>query len=323
MQALLAISLPFFGLVFCGYGARRSNLLPETAVAGLNAFVFWFALPALLFYKLATTPDVGGFDFRLIIAYSGAGLVCYLLAAVIGRSFFGARLGECGIQGMAAAYPNVGYMGLPLVIQIWGDSALGPAIMILITDTLLLFTLTTLLLEADTGKPTTILATLTRVVRGLSRNPLLVAALLGVVWWQLRLPLPLPIANLLGLLAAAAAPCALFALGATLVGQPISDDKTEVAVLVFLKLVAHPFLAGLFAAELMHLDPFLVRLAVVEASLPSAANVFVLATVYGRRPRRASTVVLVSTAIAVVTVSIAVAFAVPDGATVSVPLGRN
>ena len=317
MQAILSISLPFFGLVFCGFAARRTNLLPESAVVGLNAFVFWFALPALLFYKLATTPAVGNFDFRLILAYSGAGLACYLLAALAGRMFFGARLGECGIQGMAAAYPNVGYMGLPLVIQIWGDAALAPAIMILITDTLVLFTLTTLLLEADTGKPTTLLATLKRVIRGLARNPLLIAALLGIAWWQLALPLPLLVASLLGLLANAAAPCALFALGATLVGQPISGDKAEVATLVFLKLGAHPVLAGLFAA-LLHLDPMLARLVVVEASLPTAANVFVLATAYGRRPRRASTVVLVSTAVAVVTVSIAVALAVPESG--SIPL---
>lgn len=306
MQAILSISLPFFGLIFCGFAARRTSLLPESAVAGLNAFVFWFALPALLFYKLATTPAVGGFDFRLILAYSGAGLACYALAALAGRMFFGARLGECGIQGMAAAYPNVGYMGLPLVIEIWGDTALAPAIMILITDTLVLFTLTTLLLEADTGKPTTLRATLRRVVRGLARNPLLMAALLGIVWWQFVLPLPLPVASLLRLLSDAAAPCALFALGATLVGQPISRDKAEVATLVVLKLAAHPLLAGLFAV-LLDLDPLLVRLAVVEASLPTAANVFVLATAYGRRPRRASTVVLASTAVAVVTVSIAVA----------------
>lgn len=311
MQTILSISLPFFGLVFCGFAARRTNLLPEPAVVGLNAFVFWFALPALLFFKLATTPAVGNFDFRLLLAYSGAGLACYLLAALAGRAFFGSRLGECGIQGMAAAYPNVGYMGLPLVIQIWGDAALAPAIMILITDTLLLFTLTTLLLEADTGKPTTLAATLKRVVRGLARNPLLIAALLGIAWWLLALPLPLPVASLLGLLANAAAPCALFALGATLVGQPVSGDKAEVGTLVFLKLVMHPALAGLFALGLQ-LDPFLTRLAVVEASLPSAANVFVLATVYGRRPRRASTVVLASTAIGVVTVSIAVAIAAGD-----------
>jgi predicted permease len=323
MQAILSISLPFFGLVFCGFAARRSNLLPESAVVGLNAFVFWFALPALLFYKLATTPAVGDFDFRLILAYSGAGLVCYAAAVLIGRTLFRARLGECGIQGMAAAYPNVGYMGLPLVIQIWGDAALAPAIMILITDTLLLFSLTTLLLEADTGKPTSLYATLKRVARGLARNPLLIAALLGIAWWQLALPLPLPVASLLGLLAAAAAPCALFALGATLVGQPISGDKKEVATLVVLKLAAHPVLAGLFAG-LLALDPFLVRLAVVEASLPSAANVFVLATAYGRAPRRASSVVLISTAVAVVTVSIAVAFAVPDTGGTSIPInGTN
>lgn len=321
MQAILSISVPFFGLIFCGYGARRWNLLQQSAVIGLNAFVFWFALPALLFYKLATTPEITQFDPKLLVAYSGAGLIVYALGAVGARLFFKANMGEAGISGMAVAYPNVGYMGLPLVLQIWGDSILVPAVIILLADTLIFFTLTTLLLEADSGRGQSIGQTLKRVVIGLGRNPLIIAALLGIVWWQLRLPIPLPIGGLLNMLASAAAPCALFALGATLVGQPMSDDRTEVSYLVFLKLIMHPFLAGLFAV-LLKLDSQLTHLAVIEASLPTAANVFVIATAYGRRPRRASAVVLMSTAIGVVTVSIVVALAAADPGSTLIPLNK-
>jgi len=322
MQAILSISIPFFGLIFCGWGARRWNLLPQEAVVGLNAFVFWFALPALLFYKLATTPEVTQFDPDLLIAYSGAGLIVYALGAFGVRFFFKARMGESGVAGMAAAYPNVGYMGLPLVLQIWGDAILVPAVVIMLADTLILFTLTTFLLEADSGRGQSVGATLRRVVLGLGRNPMIVAALLGIVWWQFALPIPLPVAGLLDMLASAAAPCALFALGATLVGQPKSEDRAEVSYLVFLKLVMHPFLAGLFAGTLLELEPRLVHLVVIEASLPTAANVFVIATAYGKRPRRASAVVLMSTALGVVTVSIVVALAAADPGSALIPLGR-
>lgn len=296
--------------------------MQQPAVVGLNAFVFWFALPALLFYKLATTPEITQFDPNLLVAYSGAGLIVYALGAVGAKLFFKANLGEAGISGMAVAYPNVGYMGLPLVLQIWGDAILVPAVVILLADTLICFTLTTLLLEADSGRGQSVGQTLKRVAIGLGRNPLIIAALLGLLWWQLRLPIPLPIGGLLNMLAAAAAPCALFALGATLVGQPMSDDRAEVAYLVFLKLIMHPFLAGLLAGTLLKLEPQLVHLAVIEASLPTAANVFVIATAYGRRPRRASAVVLMSTAIGVITVSVVVALAAAAPGTMPVPLDK-
>ena len=56
MQTILNTALPFFALIFCGYGAGRFRLLSEASVAGVNAFVFYFALPAFLFNLMATAP---------------------------------------------------------------------------------------------------------------------------------------------------------------------------------------------------------------------------------------------------------------------------
>mgnify|MGYP003489954148 CR=1 FL=1 len=56
MQPILAVTLPFFALVLMGYAAAHRRLLPESAIPGLNAFVLYFALPALLFRFGMNTP---------------------------------------------------------------------------------------------------------------------------------------------------------------------------------------------------------------------------------------------------------------------------
>src|SRR3546814_1365033 len=86
METLLNVSLPFFGLIFIGYGAGRTRLITPQAYLGLNAFVIWFALPALLFLKMSQAPVFEAFDPRFVAAYTGGGLIAYGTVAGLSRS---------------------------------------------------------------------------------------------------------------------------------------------------------------------------------------------------------------------------------------------
>ena len=101
MQTILNTALPFFALIFCGYAAGRFNLLSEASVSGVNAFVFYFALPTFLFNLMATSPigevPIGSF----VAAYLGTGLVVFAAAALLGRALFRVRPGEAAVQGAA------------------------------------------------------------------------------------------------------------------------------------------------------------------------------------------------------------------------------
>ena len=321
MQILLTVSLPFFALIFCGYAAGRFRALSEPAIVGLNSFVFYFALPTLLFFKMAETPIMSQFDWGFIAAYSGGGLLSFLVAAVLGRILFASRLAENGLQGMAAACPNVGYLGLPLVIAVFGDRATLPAVMVIVFDLLILLPLPTLLIELDSGRGAPLRAIVAKVVTGLVKNPLIVATVAGALCGIAGLALPVPLKAFGGLLGSAAAPCALFALGASLIGKPISDNMAEVGYLAACKLIVHPAAAALIGYELLRLDPLLANIAIVEASLPIAANVFVMARAYGYYVARTSTAILVSTVAAVFTVSVLLVTLAPATDRHIIPIG--
>jgi predicted permease len=309
MDIVATVSLPIFALVFSGYAARRFEFLNVASIAGLNGFVYYFALPALFVVKVAETPVIRLFDWRLIVSYHGAGLGVFALAMLSGRALFGRRLPVLGLQGLAAAWGNVGYMGPPLVLAAFGDEAALPAALILAFDILFPLSLAIAIVEGGQGRGGGWGQVAKAVSGGLARNPLMLAILAGALLSVADLRMPSPIRAFGVLLGSAALPCALFALGASLVGHPVTEGKGEVGLVVILKLFVHPLAVWFLVTHVFQLRPLWSRVAVVEAALPTAANVFVLAQRYDLWVERASAVVFVATLVSVVTVSAILAVA--------------
>jgi malonate transporter and related proteins len=303
LQTILNTALPFFALIFCGYGAGRFRLLSEASIAGVNAFVFYFALPAFIFNLLATSPlsDIANGSF--IAAYLGTGLVVFAVAAVLGRLLFKVRRGEAALQGSAAVLGNTGYMGIPLVAAAFGDRAAIPLVLGLTLEATVLIPLTIILVEAQKGLDAGWSQLLRSVAGAMVRNPIIVTIFAGVLLSATGLGLPTPIENFTGLLGGAAGPCALFALGATLTSFPISAGISEVSYMTFFKLLVHPAAIWFATTRLFDVDPLWATVAILGAALPVAANVFIVAKQYDTYVERVSSAILVSTAISVVTIS--------------------
>ncbi len=181
------------------------------------------------------------------------------------RPLFGLSRLESGIFGLNAAYPNYGYIGVPLTIMALGDAAAMPMALMLACDTMVLLVLTGYFVAADGGAMG---ATLWRAVKTVSRNPLLISAVAGLAFTATGLSLPPVLDTLLNMLADSAAPVALFALGATVYGQPIRSAFGELATLGIARLVLHPLLVAGFFLMLPGVDPLWVKAAIL-AGLPA------------------------------------------------------
>ena len=303
MQTILNTALPFFALIFCGYGAGRFKLLSEASIAGVNAFVFYFALPAFIFNLMATSPLADVANGPFVAAYLGAGLVVFAVAAILGRLLFDVRRSEAALQGSAAVLGNTGYMGIPLVAAAFGDRAAIPLVLGLTLEATVLIPLTIILVEAQKGLDAGWTQLLGSVAGAMVRNPIIIAIFAGVLVSATGIGLPTPVENFTALLGRAAGPCALFALGATLTSFPISTGLSEVSYMTFFKLLIHPAAIWFATTRLFDVDPLWASVAILGASLPVAANVFIVARQYDTYVERTSSAILVSTAISVVTVS--------------------
>ena len=303
MQTILNTALPFFALIFCGYGAGRFKLLSEASIAGVNAFVFYFALPAFIFNLMATSPLADVANGPFVAAYLGTGLVVFAVAAILGRLLFDIRRSEAALQGSAAVLGNTGYMGIPLVAAAFGDRAAIPLVLGLTLEATVLIPLTIILVEAQKGLDAGWSRLLGSVAGAMVRNPIIIAIFTGVLVSAIGIGLPTPIENFTDLLGLAAGPCALFALGATLTSFPISTGLSEVSYMTFFKLLIHPAAIWFATTRLFDVDPLWATVAILGAALPVAANVFIVAKQYDTYVERVSSAILVSTAISVVTVS--------------------
>ncbi|GBD44061.1 hypothetical protein HRbin40_01544 [bacterium HR40] len=304
MRAILDIALPFFAIVFIGFAARRARLLDDAAVAGLNTFVLYIALPPLLFAKVATAPLDRLFDPRWFAAFYGVGLTLFAVV-FLGSRAAGAEPSRAAFQALASVWTNSGYMGIPLLLTAFGDRAAIPAVLALVFDNLITAPLTLAILEGRSGG--NLRRTASQVLRGLSRHPLILAVVPGFLLALSGLELPRPLFAFTELAGAAAAPAALVALGASLVGVPLREAGREVVLLTLVKLLVHPALTAVVVFRLLPLPPDLAVPTVVTTALPTGAMVYVLAQRYRVFVDRASTIVLTTHLLSVVTLSLLLA----------------
>ena len=301
MLDVLNISIPFFALIFLGFGAHAIGFIDVAGARTMSKFAFYVTLPPFMFLKITASDPAAILNWGFIWRYESSTILIYLTAALIAHLLF--RLGrlESGIFGLNVAYPNYGYMGIPLAILAFGDEAALPMALILFADTIVLLTLTACFVSGNEGGP---VAAIKRISLTMIANPLVIAVLAGLLFSASGLILPKIPQQFGTLLAGAAAPVALFALGATLFGQPVRAAAAEVSAISLLKLILHPLLVALFFLGLPGQEPLWVKVAILSSCLPVAANVFMLANHYGAYTGRTASAILVSTALASATVPI-------------------
>lgn len=308
MESIVTITLPFFALIGCGYLAGRKGLLGEEGIGGLNAFVFYFALPCLIFGSLASKPLADIVNPGFMGAYLAASISVFAAASFLGRLLFRGSLGENALQGQAASVGNVGYLALPLIVALLGPEATLPVVLGWLVDLVVLVPLSIALLEIarhDTGAWRDFTK---NVVRGVVMNPFVLSIFAGVAYAATGLDLPAPVDSFTGLLGKAAGPCALFALGATLAGRPMSEGLSEALYMSGFKLFVHPAAMGLSMIVIFNIDPLWATAAILTAAAPVAGNVYIVAQSFGVYVLRASTAILISTTVAVLSFSALAAF---------------
>jgi malonate transporter and related proteins len=303
MLAIFLKTLPFFALIGVGYLAGRTRFFSEEATAYLTRFVFYFALSAMLFGFAANLDVVAIFNWRFVVAYLLATGAIWLVVATA-AILRGTNREEAVFEAHAGVSGNVGFLGIPMLSLLLGPQAVGPVLLVLSVDMIVFSSVLTMAvtgLRAGRISPQTfgILAI------GLAKNPMIVSVILGILWGMTGHALPGPLAEFMTLLGAAATPCALFAIGASLAGR--SAERIEIAAWLSLaKLVLHPAaVAG--ACWLFGVGGFAAGVMIAAAALPVAGNVFILAQHYRVAPQRISTAILLSTAASVLTVTAVIA----------------
>jgi malonate transporter and related proteins len=315
MQQILLVTFPFFGLVLCGYVVARARLLPLESIPGLNSFVLFFALPSMLYRFAASTPIVRLLDPGVCLVY----LLCALL--MVSVTVASTRRGATGwndaaFGALVAAFPNSGFMGVPLLVALLGQQAAAPAIVALALDMVVTSSLCIALSRLDGANEHGVAPAVAQALKGMVRNPLPWSIALGCLTTATGMQLWEPAKRTVDLLADGASPVALFTIGAVLARAQLAASGSgprrigDLPLVVLFKLVVHPALVlgvGKLAQFLgVPLDDFSLTVLVLVAALPSASNVPILAERFRADSARIAHIVLLTTVGAFLSFSAAV-----------------
>lgn len=299
------LSAPLFILVYVGYGVMKFARWPKSMSEALSRFVFTLALPAMLFHLMSDFSKLPPVDARLLIAFFGACLLVFLTGRVLSWKLFKLDGSAQSVFAMGGIFSNNVMLGIPLTKTLLGDQALPAAALIVVFNALILWTIVTISVEWARHSQLT-LQSFKRIVIDVLKNPIVAAIMLGSLWGLTGLKVPTLIDSTVQLVATAAAPMALLALGMGLAEYGMGENWRIPALIVVLKLLLHPLLAWALC-RLLHLSPLETQTVVLMSSISVGANVYLMARQFGTMEGPVAASLVASTALAAVSTPLVMA----------------
>ena len=179
MAEITGLVLPFFGMILLGYLAAKITRQPAEALGWLNTFIIYVSLPALFFKLVSKTPIEQLTRVDFILANVSATYLVFALIFAVGLFFRRASVGEATVQGLAAAYGNIGYMGPGLALLAFGEPAAVPVALVFCFENMLHFMVAPALMSFTGGQQRSFFAVAGDVVRRIVTHPFIVATAAG------------------------------------------------------------------------------------------------------------------------------------------------
>jgi predicted permease len=304
-SVLLALTAPLFLLVALGYALARFGRGSAAASDALADFVFAIAVPALLFRLMSGVATLAPVDPWLVVAYFGGSFVVYGVAIAFARGVFRHDGTAASVFGMGAVFANTVLLGVPLVTVTLGQRALPAITLVIVFNAWILWMLVTVSVEwakARSASP----AALVRTAREVAMNPIVASILAGAAFSFTGWTLPAFVDRTLALLADAAIPLSLVALGMSLRDYGVRDGWRESLAITGMKLLLQP-LAVYALARALGLPPVETQAITVLAAMPVGANVYLMSKAFGTLGGPVASSIVLSTAIASLTTPVVIA----------------
>ncbi|KOS53285.1 AEC family transporter [Rhodococcus rhodochrous] len=293
MSGVIAGFSVIFVIIAIGFALGRTGTLGPEAQFVLSRMVFFVATPALLFDSLATSDLSVIFSPTLYVAAATAFAVAALYL-VLAKLWLRRPLPELTIGALAASYVNSANLGIPIAVFVLGDASFVAPL--LLFQIVLFSPIALTMLDLSTMRPG---ASRRETITAPFKNPIVLAGAAGLAVAVAGWTPPAALMQPFHLLGGASVPGALLAFGLSIQGVRVLEKGTsprrDVALASVLKIVVQPVLAYVMARYLMGLDGHELFAIVVVATLPTAQNVFVYASRYGRGMVLARDAALVTT----------------------------
>ena len=305
---VLSSLLPVVFLIVIGFIAGRAKLVRQEAVRDLSNLVFLVVTQALLFRTMSSV-HLEALDLRPVFQYFlVAGGLFFIMLMMYGRD------SRASVLALASIFSNTLMIGVPLIGLAYGEPGQVLLFTLISLHALALLTMATVVLElqmayehaAEHEESRHMLKTVGMAIKNAVLHPVPLPILVGLIYAQTGLGLHPIIDKPLQLLGASFGPVALVLVGITLAQTPVGENFKGAMKISVVKTFVHPMLMAT-AGYAMGMRGLHLTVMVVAAALPIGANVFLFSQRYQKEEDVVTAAVAVSTALALVSVTLVMA----------------
>ncbi|MFR8169517.1 MAG: AEC family transporter [Marvinbryantia sp.] len=291
--------LSLFIIMIIGYVMYRVKIIDDAATVRYTRLVLNISLPAQIITSFVENRGV--VSNGVVLAVFGISFLVYVISALVGVLFIfvtRAPKEERGTYLFMCLFGNVGFMGFPVIVTIFGDSALIYAVIFNVIFNVLVYSLGIALIGGGKGgfqfQPKRLL------------NIPFIAAIISVLLFFAGVSLPRVLVTSLNYLGNLTTPVAMLILGATIASMPIRElfDDWRVYLFTLFRLGVIPLAVMVLLRALNISTPEITGIMIVLAAMPVATNTTMLAIEYGGNLRLASKGIFFSTILSVITIPV-------------------
>lgn len=234
----LGAVVPIFVLIGIGLIVRHAKLLTDIELKHMNRMVFKVFFFCMLFSNIYRADFADAYDPALMV-FGFLSISLLFVFSTIFAIFFDHDNRRRGAMAQAIARSNFVILGIPIVVNIFGDDgAIYPSMMIAVIIPIYNVA-SVLILETFRGHGFSLLPIITRI----AKNPMIDGMIAGALCRLLPFPIPDPILKPLMQVGAATTPIALIILGAsfTMGGEAKAPaERRDLAACIIGRLLVAP-----------------------------------------------------------------------------------
>ena len=291
----LAEMLVILFAIACGYAANRLGYMGGETDKNISKVLLNVTVPSMILGTVCTGDTLP--EASVVLGVLGVAVVFYLLEfafALAVPPLLGGTPGQKGVWRYTLAFPNVGFIGYPVAVALFGPGALFYAVILVLPFNLLSFTLGPLML---TGAR--------RFSLRQMFSPCVVSSILALILALARVQPPARVGESLNFVGDITVPLSLMFVGSTLAGLPLGRLLSSLRLwiltavrLLVLPMALYPILRALGT------DPLIMGIAITQMAMPAAVNGSLLCMEYGGDAECMAQITFVSTLASIITIPI-------------------
>lgn len=292
-----------FSLILAGFIANKKGIISNALNKELGNVILYITLPALVIKSMQYdfSKEMVNKSFITVII-SIAIYIFVILFSYLAAKILKLEGKNKDIIQFLLIFPNVGFMGYPIVHSVFKDIGVFYAALFNMPFDIIIWTLGIVIMCRSSKKGTKL------DLKKIFLNPGLPSIIIGYTLFLFSIKLPTPIYDTLNVLGSSTTPLSMILVGSILSQSNILEafKNKKLLIVSFLRLLLIPFLIYIVLKNVFSLSGLILGVPFIISAMPSAANAAIFAVRFDNDDVLASQGVFITTLLSILTIPILV-----------------